>query len=82
MIGCHYQSNGRELGQIPGDGEGQGGLGCCSPWGRTVLVDMTSLLNNTSLTCFVQNSLPNVLSAPKCQPHLSESNDLFIISFN
>ena len=20
-------------GQIPGDGEGQGGLTCCSPWG-------------------------------------------------
>ena len=21
-----------ELGQIPGDGEGQGGLACCNPW--------------------------------------------------
>ena len=21
-----------ELGQTPGDGEGQGGLACCSPW--------------------------------------------------
>ena len=23
-----------ELGQILGDGEGEGGLACCSPWGR------------------------------------------------
>ena len=26
--------NEHELGQTPGDGEGQGGLVCCSPWGR------------------------------------------------
>ena len=26
-----------ELGQTPGDGEGQGGLVCCSPWGRKEL---------------------------------------------
>ena len=26
--------NERELGRIPGDGEGQGGLAFCSPWGR------------------------------------------------
>ena len=32
--------NGRELGQTPGDGEGQGGLVCCSPWGHKEL-DMT-----------------------------------------
>ena len=23
-----------KLGQTSGDGEGQGGLACCSPWGR------------------------------------------------
>ena len=26
-------NSGRELGQTSGDGEGQGGLACCSPWG-------------------------------------------------
>ena len=26
--------NGHELGQTPGDGEGQGGLVCCSSWGH------------------------------------------------
>ena len=34
MAGWYHQCNGRELGQIPGDGEGQGGPACCSPWGR------------------------------------------------
>ena len=33
MAGWHHRFNGCELGQTPGDGEGQGGLACCSPWG-------------------------------------------------
>ena len=32
MAGWHYQSNEHELRQTPRDGEGQGGLECCSPW--------------------------------------------------
>ena len=34
MVGWHHQFNGHELGQTLGDGEGQGGLLCCSPWGH------------------------------------------------
>ena len=34
MAGWHHRCNGRELGQTPGDGEGQEGLSCCSPWGQ------------------------------------------------
>ena len=34
MVGWHHQLNGREIGQTLGDSEGQGGLACCSPWGR------------------------------------------------
>ena len=30
MVGWHHQFNGHELGQTPGDGEGQGSLVCCS----------------------------------------------------
>ena len=37
--------NGHELGQTPGDGEGQGGLACCSPLGLKES-DMTGELNN------------------------------------
>ena len=33
MVGWHHWFNGRELGQTPGDGEGQGDLPCCNPWG-------------------------------------------------
>ena len=34
MIGWHHQLNGHEFDQIPGDSEGQGSPGCCSPWGH------------------------------------------------
>ena len=34
MGGWHHRLDGREFEQAPGDGEGQGGLVCCSPWGR------------------------------------------------
>ena len=37
MAGRHHRSNEHELEQIPGDGEGQGGLMCCSPWGHKEL---------------------------------------------
>ena len=29
----HHRLNGHESEQTPGDGEGQGSLACCSPWG-------------------------------------------------
>ena len=32
MVGWHHQPNGHEFEQALGDGEGQGGLACCSPW--------------------------------------------------
>ena len=41
MVGWHHQLNGEqthhllnEFEQTPGDGEGQGSLLCCSPWGH------------------------------------------------
>ena len=34
MAGWHHRCNDHEVGQPPGDGEGQGGLACCSPWGH------------------------------------------------
>ena len=36
MIGSHHQVDGHELGQASGDGKGQRGLACCSPWARRV----------------------------------------------
>ena len=43
----HHQSNGHEPGQTQGDGEGQGSLLCCSPWGREER-DTTGQLNSNS----------------------------------
>ena len=34
MVGWHHRLNGHEFEQAPGDGDGQGGLACCSPWGH------------------------------------------------
>ena len=45
MAGRHYRLNGHKFEQTLGDGEGQGSLACCSPWGHKEL-DMTEQLNN------------------------------------
>ena len=34
MVGWHHQLNGHEFEQTPRDGEEQGSLACCSPWGH------------------------------------------------
>ena len=44
MVGWHHQLNGHEFEQAPGDGDGQGNLACCSPWGHKES-DMTEQLN-------------------------------------
>ena len=47
MAGWHHQLDGHEFEQAPGDGDGQGGLVCCSPWGRKES-DTTERLNNST----------------------------------
>ena len=44
MVGWHHRLNGHEFEQVPGDGEKQGRLVCCSTWGRKEL-DMIEPLN-------------------------------------
>ena len=34
VVGWHHQCDGQEFEQPPTVGDGQGGLECCSPWGR------------------------------------------------
>ena len=48
MVGWHHQLNGHEFEWTPGVGDGQGGLACCSPWGRRES-DTTEWLNWTEL---------------------------------
>ena len=43
-VGWHHQLDGREFEQVPGVGDGQGGLAYCSPWGHKEL-DTTEQLN-------------------------------------
>ena len=77
MGGWHHRFNGHGLEQALGDGEGQGSLACCSPWGHKEL-DTTERLNNKqhhqrilrlSLSygpCPLQNHLsPSPLSSPR-----------------
>ena len=48
MVGWHHQLNAHEFEQAPGDGEEQGSLACCSPWGLKEL-DTSEWLNNSRL---------------------------------
>ena len=52
MAGWHHWCNGHELGQTWGDGEGQRGLECCSPWGRKELDTNGWLNNNNPILCY------------------------------
>ena len=52
MIGWHHWLDGHQFEQTPGDGEGQGSLSCCSPWGHKEL-DMTERLNNNNKNNFI-----------------------------
>ena len=61
MVGWHHQINGHEFEQAPGDGEEQGSLGCCSPWGFPG--------KHTRVACYslLWGNLPD----PGIEPHLS-----------
>ena len=54
MVGWYHRLNGHEFEETPGDGDGQGSLECCSPWGHKEL-DMTERPNDK--TCH-QSLLP------------------------
>ena len=67
MVGWHHQLNGHEFGhgQATGDGEGQGSLVCCSPWGCKDL-DTTERLNNNNkmndlVLCFIIFKVKSIL---------------------
>ena len=51
IVGWHHRFNRHELGQTPGDGEGQGSLACFSPRGSKES-DMTWRLNDNKVLLF------------------------------
>ena len=70
MVGWHHQLNGHEFEQTSGDGEGQGSLACCSPWGRKES-DKTEWLNDNQCICSVvsESSCPMDCSPPGSSLH-------------
>ena len=54
-----HQLNGHEFEQAPGDGEGQGSLGCCSPWS----CEESDVTDRLSKLVLVAQSCP-----PLCNP--------------
>ena len=48
MVACITDAMNMDLGNTLGESEGQGSLGCCSPWGHEEL-DMTWRLNNDNV---------------------------------
>ena len=59
MVRWHHWLNGHEFEQAPGDGEGQGGLACCSSWGCKE--SDTRLSNWTTTPKNLQNCVPVII---------------------
>ena len=62
MVSWHHQLKGHEFEQALGDGEGQGSLACCSPWGCKES-DMTVQLNNNNVFSNVGNKVWKIQSS-------------------
>ena len=77
MVGWHHWLNGHEFEQVPGDGEGQGGLVCCSPWGHKDS-NMTEWMNNNDPMLLLKQIISLYLKV-KCN---QESRMLFAKSGN
>ena len=76
MVGCYHQLNGHEFGETPGVGDGQGGLACCSSWGRKES-DTTERPNWTELNPFVSSKVIHLLQlkAKPLEDFLKQSPD-------
>ena len=74
MIGWHHRFNGHEFEQAPGDGEGQGSLASCSPWGRKE-PDMTQQLNSRNTEQTMNYSLNRPWTTFPQMQHLSFGKD-------
>ena len=85
MVGRHHQFNGHELGQTPGDCEGQGRLACYSPWGHKESVMTWRLSNNKGKISLPSNFLRKPCTKGKIAirtttPHPVLSYALFCLS--
>ena len=70
MLGWHHRLNGREFQQAPGDGEGQGSLAFCSPWGHKES-NTTEQLNNKKMVCSSRPLQERMLTLNSESPQIS-----------
>ena len=77
MVGWHHWLNGHECEQAPRDGEWQGSLACCSPWGCRVKHDC-ELNNNHTGRCMAEGAwiypVPHAFSLLPLGPTLTQSH--------
>ena len=77
MTGWHHWLDGHGFVWTPGVGDGQGGLACCSPWGRKES-DMTKRLNSTEgVDIYVIRSLKSAELTSSCP--IYKSNIVLIL---
>ena len=67
VVEWHHWLNGHEFEQALGDGEGQGSLACCSPWGRKES-DMTEQQQNRSCVWSGMHRIPEKIDFTFCLP--------------
>ena len=91
MVVWHRRRDGRELEQTPGDGEGQGSLACCSPWGCKES-DRTEWLNSNNINKMIIMIWSLVFQVPSMtisphpqlvfQPLALQKNTTWLIAIN
>ena len=69
MVGWHHWLDGHGFGWTLGVGDGQGGLACCSSWGRKEL-DMTEPLNWTEGNRSIGRNRPSITEPWESEPEL------------
>ena len=74
MVGRHHQLNGHEFEQTRGDGERQGSLACCSPWG-------SQKARHDLVTEQQQNDL-FIIPSPECILCLLYPSKMVVYSFH
>ena len=76
MAGWHHRLDGRGFGWNSGVGDGQGGLTCCSSWGRKES-DMTERLNWTELSSLRWSPMISTLKKYRLVIRTSESSPYY-----
>ena len=66
-VGWHHRLHGHKFEKAPGDGEGQGSLACCSPWGHKESQTIERL--NNKLTFIIGWMVTSQKTWPLPDPH-------------